>query len=281
MAATVWKGHLTFGLISIPLRLHSAARSERISFNQLHKECHARLKQPLFCPKCNRMVERTEIIKGYEHEKDQYVLFSEEEMDKVQPASARTMEILEFVRLEQVDPLHFDASYLATPEEAGQKAYYLLMEAMQQSGFAAIAKLCMHQREYTVVIRPRAKGLTLHTMYYVNEIRQVDEYGQTDKVDIKDAERKLAMQLIESLAADFDPQKYRDEYQTRLRGLLDAKLAGREVTETSQPQLAPVIDLMEALKKSLSDRQVPKKPPARMAPTVVPKTAARKSKKSG
>ena len=282
MASTVWKGHLTFGLISIPIRLYSAARSERISFNQLHKECHSRLRQPLFCPKCNRMIERTEIVKGYEHEKDQYVLFSDEEMEKVQPASARTMEILEFVKLEEVDPLHFDASYLATPEDAGQKAYFLLMNAMEQSGFAAIAKLCMHQREYTVVLRPRAKGLTLHTMYYVNEIRQVEEYGRIDKVEIKDGEKKLAMQLIESLATEFDPEKYRDEYQTRLRGLIDAKLAGREVTETPQPQLAPVIDLMEALKKSLSDRQaVPKKPPAREVLSVVQKTEARKKKKSG
>lgn len=211
MAATVWKGHLTFGLISIPIRLFSAARGERLSFNQLHKECHSRLKQPLFCPTCNRMVERTEIVKGYEYEKDQYVLFSEEELDKVEPASARTMEILEFVKLDEVDPLYFDASYFATPEEAGAKAYQLLMRAMEQSGYAAIAKLCMHQREYIVVVRPRAKGLTLHTMFYSNEIRQVAEYGQTDKVELKDQEKKLAQQLIESLAATFEPEKYHDD----------------------------------------------------------------------
>ena len=134
MATNVWKGHLTFGLISIPIRLFSAARSERVSFNQLHKECNSRLKQPLFCPTCNRMVERTEIVKGYEYEKDQYVLFTEEELEKIQPASARTMEILEFVEMKQVDPLHFDASYFATAEEAGQKAYHLLVKAMEESG---------------------------------------------------------------------------------------------------------------------------------------------------
>src|SRR5712691_8860381 len=159
MPTTVWKGHLTFGLISIPIDLFSAARSERISFNQLHKECHTRLRQPLFCPNCNRMVERSEVMKGYEYEKDQYVLFTDEELEKIEPPSARTMEILEFVKLAEVDPLHYDASYYATPEDAGRKAYSLLMKAMEDSGYAAIARLFMHQREYTVIIRPRAKGL--------------------------------------------------------------------------------------------------------------------------
>ncbi len=279
MATAVWRGHLTFGLISIPISLFSAARGERVSFNQLHKECHTRLRQPLFCPTCNRMVERTEIVKGYEHEKDQYVLFTEQELEKAQPPSARAMEILEFVKQEEVDPLHFDASYFATPEDAGKKAYYLLRKAMEDSGYAAIAKLTMHQREYTVILRQRAKGLTLHTMFYANEIRQVEEYGQTDKIELKEQEKKLALQLIESLAAPFDPQKYRDEYQERLKTLIAAKLEGREVAAAPQPQLAPVIDLMEALKKSLQEKQaVPKKPPARLVPAASqqPKKAAKK-----
>jgi len=278
MATAVWKGHLTFGLISIPIRLFSAARGERVSFNQLHKECHSRLRQPLFCPTCNRMVERSEIVKGYEYEKDQYVLFTDEELEKIAPPSARTMEILEFVKVDEVDPLHFDASYLATPEEAGQKAYRLLMDAMEESGYAAIAKLCMHQREYTVVIRPRANGLTLHTMFYSNEIRQVAEYGQTDKIELKEQEKKLARQLIESLAAVFEPQKYHDGFQESQKALIEAKLKGQEVTAAPQPQLAPVIDLMEALKKSLSERQgLPKKPPARAVEAVAPKKAGKKT----
>ncbi len=278
MATAVWKGHLTFGLISIPIRLFSAARGERISFNQLHKECHTRLRQPLFCPTCNRMVERSEVVKGYEYEKDQYVLFTDEELEKIAPPSARTMEILEFVKQDEVDPLHFDASYFATPEEAGQKAYRLLVDAMEETGYAAIAKLCMHQREYTVIIRPRASGLTLHTMFYVNEIRQVAEYGQTDKIELKEQEKKLARQLIESLAAPFEPQKYHDGFQESQKTLIEAKLKGQEVTAAPQPQLAPVIDLMEALKKSLSERQaLPKKPPARAVPAVAQKKAGKKS----
>lgn len=282
MATTVWKGHLTFGLISIPVRLFSAARGERISFNQLHEKCHSRLKQPLFCPTCNRMVERSEIIKGYEYEKDQYALFTEEELDKVQPPSARTMEILEFVKLQEVDPLYFDSSYYVTPEDAGLKAYHLLLKAMEESGYAAIAKVAMHQREHIVIVRPQSKGLALHTMFYSNEIRAAETIS-TDKIELRDAEKKLAQQLIESLAAPFDPLKYKDEYQESLRAMIAAKLKGQEVTAVAQPQLAPVIDLMEALKKSLAEKQTAaaalKKPPARAVPEIVPaqKKAGKKS----
>ena len=282
MASTVWKGHLTFGLISIPIRLFSAARGERISFNQLHSVCHSRVKQPLFCPQCNRMVERSEIVKGYEYEKDQYVLFSEEELDKIEPVSAHTMEILEFVRADEVDPLYLDASYYVNPEEAGLKAYQLLMKAMTDSGYAAIAKLTMHQREHIVIIRPGHKGLTLHTMYYTNEVRAAEALPSA-KVDLKEAEKKLAQQLIESLAAPFEPAKYHDEFQTNVRAMIDAKLKGQEITAVAQPQLAPVIDLMEALKKSIAEKQTTaqataaKKPPARAVPELVP--AQKKSKK--
>lgn len=273
MASTVWKGHLTFGLISIPVHMSAAARTERISFNQLHKVCHSRLKQPLFCPVCNRNVERSEIVKGYEYEKDQYVLFSEEELDKIEPPSAKVMEILEFVKLEEMDPLYFDSSYYVAPEEAGTKAYKLLMNAMKESGYGAIAKLTMHQREHIVILRPGSKGMTLHTMFYSNEIRAA-ETVPIDKVELKDQEKKLAQQLIESLAAPFQPEKFRDEYQENVRAMIAAKLKGQEITEVAQPHMAPVIDLMEALKKSIAEKQaapaaaagpvpVGKKPPAR------------------
>jgi len=256
MATTVWKGHLTFGLISMPMRMFTAARGERISFNQLHNVCHSRLKQPLFCPVCNRNVERSEIVKGYEYEKDQYVLFSEEELDKIEPSSAHVMEILEFVKLDEMDPLYFDSSYYLSPEDAGVKAYKLLFDAMKESGYGAIAKLTMHQREHIVIIRPGSKGMTLHTMFYSNEIRAA-EAVPTDKVEVKEPEKKLALQLIESLAAPFEPQKYRDEYQENVRAMIAAKLKGQQITEVAQPRMAPVIDLMEALKKSLAEKKAP------------------------
>jgi DNA end-binding protein Ku len=289
MASTIWKGHLTFGLISMPVHISAAARGERIGFNQLHKVCHSRLKQPLFCPVCNRHVERSEIVKGYEHEKDQYVLFSDEELDKIEPTSARVMEILEFVKLDEIDPVYFDASYYLAPEDAGLKPYLLLEKAMLESGYAAIAKLTMHQREHIVFIRPGSKGMTLHTMFYSNEIRAAESIS-TDKIQLKDQELKLAEQLIASLAVPFEPQKYRDEYQQNVRAMIDAKLKGKEVTEVAQPHMAPVIDLMEALKKSLAEKKAPaapaavaaeaggKKPPARAVQSIhsVPKRAGKK-----
>ena len=267
MATTVWKGHLTFGLISMPIRMFAAARGERISFNQLHNVCHSRLKQPLFCPVCNRQVERSEIVKGYEYEKDQYALFSEEELDKIEPPSAHVMEILEFVKLEEIDPLYFDSSYYISPEDAGLKAYQLLMNAMKESGYGAIAKVTMHQREHIVIVRPGSKGMTLHTMFYSNEIRAAESIP-TDKVEVKDQEKKLALQLIESLKAPFEPQKYHDAYQENVRAMIAAKLQGQQVTEVAQPHMAPVIDLMEALKKSLAEKPAPPTAAA-SAPTLV------------
>jgi len=249
-----WKGFLSFGLVSIPIQLAPAARTERISFNQLHKVCHSRLKQPLFCPTCNRNVERNEVEKGYEYEKDQYLLFTDEELQKVEPESAHTMEILEFVKLDEIDPLYFDASYYVTPEPAGVKGYRLLMEAMQKAGYAAIAKVTMYNREYVVIIRARDKGLTMHTMFYSNEIRPAAETG-TDKTEVKEAERSLAMQLIQSLAAPFRPEKYHDVYQEGLRTLIDAKAAGQDVIVATPVVQAPPVDLMAALKQSLAQKQ--------------------------
>src|SRR6201987_2287975 len=270
MATSVWKGYLTFGLISIPIRLFSAARSEPISLKQLHKVCNSRIRMPLFCPTCQRQVERSEIVKGYEYEKDQYVLFTEEELDKIEPESASTMEILEFVKLDEIDPLYYDASYFITPEEEGRKAYQLLLDAMEESGYAAIAKITKHQREHIVVIRPRDNGMTLHTMFYTNEIRQVAEYGQrTAAAEPKEAEKKLATQLIESLAAPFEPDKYKDQYQESMKAMIDAKQKGQVITTAPHAKLAPVIDLMDALKKSTAEKEKPaaaKKPPMRAGP---------------
>ena len=275
MATSVWKGYLTFGLISVPVRLFSAARTEHIAFNQLHKVCKTRVRQPLYCPTCERMVERSEIVKGYEYEKGQYVLVEDEEVKKIAPPSASTMEIQEFVNLADVDPLYLDASYYMVPEDAGRKAYQLLVKTMEESRRAAIAKLAMHQREYVVLVRPHDNGLTLHTMYFADEVRSLPEYGRQDEVKVKPEEVKLAKQLVESLAGDFDPKKYHDEYKEQLKALLDAKLRGQEVTVAAQPHVAPVIDMMEALKASLAARPAPpSKPPTRAAGSEADEAAA-------
>src|ERR1700723_3945282 len=170
--AAAWKGFLAFGLVSIPISLEPAARSERISFNQIHSPCGSRIKQPTYCPTCEKFVDRSEVVKGYEYEKDQYLLFSKEELEEIEPESARTMEILSFVKLEEIDPVYFDASYYAKPAEAGVKAYNLLLDAMKKTGYAGIAKVTMHNRENIVIIRARPSGFTLHTMFYQNEIPQ-------------------------------------------------------------------------------------------------------------
>jgi DNA end-binding protein Ku len=258
MASTVWKGYITFGLITIPIRLFAAARTERVSFNQIHQVCGGRIKQQTFCPQCNRTVERSELVKGYEVEKDRYVIVNDEDVKNVAPASSDTMEIVEFVKAEGIDPIYFDASYFMVAEEAGKKAYHLLFETMRKSGFSAIAQIAMHQREFTVVVRPHADGLLLHTMFYPEEVREVPEFRRDENISVKPQEVALAEQLVAGLAADFDPSKYHDDYQRRLLAMIEAKREGQTVGAEAPKRRAPVIDLMQALQKSLGE--LPRKP---------------------
>ena len=252
MASSVWKGMITFGLVSIPIRLFAAARPKRTALHQIHSVCNTRLKQPLYCPTCERMVDRSEVVKGYEYEKGQYVLVPPEEIKKITPESGRTMEILAFLEQKDVDPIYFDSSFFALPDEHADKPYVLLLKALEDTRKMGVAKVTMHQREYTVFIRSRNHGLTLHTMFYANEIAAVEGYGKNYDVKLKAEEVKLAEQLVESLTAAFKPQAYKDEFQERLNALIDAKLKGKAVTVApSQRGKAPVIDMMQALKKSI------------------------------
>ena len=260
MASTIWKGYITFGLISIPMRMFAAARTDRISFNMLHEVCSTRIKQQLFCPTCERVVERSEIVKGYEAEKNAFVLVTDDDLKNVAPESSESMEIIEFVELKEIDPLYFDASYYATPEEPGRRAYQLLLETMQKTGYAAIAKIAMHQREYTVVIRPREDGLTLHTIYYANEVRAIPEYGQTKNTEVKPQEIQLAEQLVKSLAAPFDPEKYEDAYQKRLAEMIEAKREGKAVKEAKVRKLAPSSTSWPHCKRALTKPEPRKSP---------------------
>lgn len=263
MASSVWKGSITFGLISIPIRLYAAARSSRLAMHQLHRECKTRLRQPLFCPTCNRMVERSEVVKGYEAEEGQYVILDPEEIKKISPASARTMEILTFVQTSEIDPLYFDSSYFVVHEEQGKKAYALLVKTMEDTKKVAIAKVTMHQREYTAFLRPYDHGLAMHTMYFADEIREAPGYGDTEDVKISPQEIKLAEQLVETLSEKFHLENYHDEFEARLRALIEAKQQGREIAATPVPQKAPVIDMMAALKKSLANSLGARKQPMR------------------
>ncbi|MEO7651732.1 MAG: Ku protein, partial [Bryobacteraceae bacterium] len=256
MATSVWKGHLTFGLVSLPVRLLSAARAETISFNLLHKADHSRIRQVTFCQSEDKPVPRSELVKGFEYEKDRYVVIEDEDIKKVAPKSARVMEILEFVPAKEVDPVYLESSYYMAPDEGGEKPYALLFEALRQSSYYGIAKVAMHNREHIVVLRPGKRGILLHTMYYADELRQVDEF-RTDTQLVKEKELALASHLIDALAAPFEPEKYKDTYRENLQALIETKRQGQKVVEISSPHIAPVIDIMEALRKSLEIKKKP------------------------
>lgn len=251
MASTVWKGHLSFGLVSFPVKLYSAARGESIHFNQLHKTDGSRVRQVLYCAAEEKPISRDEIVKGYEYEKDRYVVIDDADIKKVAPSTAKVMEILEFVKAADVDPIYFETSYYMAPEEAGEKPYALLFDALKKTGYLGIAKLAMHNREHIVVLRPGDKGVMLHTMYYTHEIRAVDEF-RTDLTLVKDKELALAISLIEALVADFEPQKYTDTYRDNILQMVEAKKHGDVVVEIPAPHREKVVDILDALKASLA-----------------------------
>lgn len=252
MPSSSWRGSISFGLVTIPIRLYPAARPSRINLHQLHSVCKTRLRQPLYCPHCERIVDRSEVVKGYEEKDGSYVLIDPEEIKKIQPESRRVMDILSFASRDEIDPLFFDSSYFIVAEEEGRKAYQLLLKTLEDSKRVGISKVTMHQREYTAFIRPYNNGLVLHTMYFANEIHEAPGYGKTDNVKLRPQEVKLAEQLVSSLAEDFHLEKYHDEFQARLRALIEAKEKGKkEVVAEPAARRAPVIDMMTALKKSL------------------------------
>lgn len=264
MAASVWSGYLTFGLISMPVRLFSGARASHVSFHMLHRDDLTRVKQQLVCPHENdKVVGRDEIVKGYEFRKGEYVVIEPEEIKKIEPKTAKTMEILEFVKSDEIDPIYFESSYYLMPEEAGKRPYALLQKALEDSRYVAIAKLAMHNREYTVFLRPYKGGLMLHTMYYQDEIRELDKFGEHDG-ELKQAELKVAHQLVEALAAEWEPKKYYDTFEANVKELIKAHLEGKQVSAVEKPKKpAPVVDLMEALKQSLAEMEGKKKGPQR------------------
>jgi len=278
MASSVWKGHLTFGLVSFPIRLFSAARAETISFNLLHKEDHSRIKQVTYCQAEDKPVPRTDLVKGYEYEKDHYVVIDEEDIKKVAPKTAKVMEILEFVKADQVDPIYLESSYYVAPDEGGEKPYALLFQALRESKYYALAKVAMHNREHIIVLRPGPKGILSHTMYFQDEIRQVEEF-RTDTSLVKDKELEMAKMLISSLEADFEPQKYHDEYRLNLEKMIEAKIEGKKVVEAPSEHVAPVIDIMEALKRSLAEKRKPAQAAATATATAEEETAAAPKKR--
>jgi len=276
MAASAWKGFISFGLISVPIRLFTAARSSHVAFHEIHKECGTRVHQQLYCPYDKRVVSRDEIAMGYEIDEDKYVLVEPAELKKMQPKSSSAMEITQFVKLNDVDPMYFETSYFVVPEEAGRRAYTLLYTTMKNLEYAAIAQVTMHQREQVVILRAYENGLALHTMYYPDEIRQVEEF-RTDTSIVKPKELEMAKALIESLADTFDPARYKDDYKEAVMKVVQAKIDGEVIEAPAAPQTAKVMDLMEALRASVEQAKKSRKTGGREAPAVEAKKARRKA----
>jgi DNA end-binding protein Ku len=288
MASTVWRGYISFGLVSIPVRLFRAARPERVSFRRMYRAEPEESKEPEPPPQAwkPRQVDRplpsaqTEpvlapvqqvsvrkgtdevlsqraVVKGYEYEKNRFVAVEPEELKSIAPKTSSGMEIQEFVQLSDIDPVYFETSYYVAPEEAGEKAYALLYRSLQQTGLVAIAQFAMHTREHVVVLRPGKSGILAHTMFFASEVRAGEEYRADTRL-VTQKELDLAQTLIHSLAAPFEPEKYRDTYRERVESMLAKKVQGQPVETTEPPQRqAEVVDIADALRKSLANLKKP------------------------
>ena len=260
MAATVWKGFISFGLVSFPVRLFAAARAETVHFHVLHKKDLSRVKEVWYCGEENKPIERSDIVKGYETGKNKFVVVEDEELKKIAPTTATTMDILQFVPSGEVDPVYFESSYYVAAENSTAKPYVLFMAALEASGQDAIAKIAMHNREHIVLIRPYGGGLILHTLYYADELHKANR-SATPQAKYTGKELELAKSLVSQLKAPFKPGSFEDTYRENVERLIRQKQKGQEITAVEQPRKAPVIDLMEALKRSLASGKARKSAP--------------------
>ncbi len=261
---SIGSGTISFGLVSIPIKLYTASSSAAVSFNLLHAKCGSRIKQQQVCPTCNEVVDRAGLVRGYEFAKDQYVRVADEELKSLEGEVSKVIDIAEFVPLPKVDPIYFERTFYLGPDKGGEKAYRLLTDAMAKTNRVALAKFVMRGKENLVLIRPAEGGLMLHTMYFSDEIRNFGEIDKGAGAKIKDGELDLALRLVNELSNDeFKPEQYQDEYRLRVLDLVNLKVEGKEITAVGpQVQRAQVLDLMEALKESLAKRVPKEKKPA-------------------
>jgi len=249
---TMWKGAISFGLVSIPVRVFPATEEKSVRFNQLHAKDHGRIKYQRTCAKCGEEVSYQDIVRGYEYEKDRYVVLEEEELDSIPIESSRLIDIDQFVDITEIDPIYFQKSYYLVPEEAGVKAYALLREALTENSMVGVAKVAFREKEHLASIRVHENIIVLETMYWPDEIRKA-AFEELDKdVKIRPQEVQMARSLIENLTAEWDPDKYTDEYRQALLKLIEKKVAGEEIEYVAPPEEAPkVVDLMDALRASV------------------------------
>jgi DNA end-binding protein Ku len=247
---------ISFGLVSIPVKVYTATSAQGVHFNQLHNKCGSRLKQRMVCPVCDTTVERDDIVKGFEVSKNTYVQFSGEELRLLEAERSQTLDLVEFVPEESVDLIYVERSQYLGPDKGGDKAFNLLVKAMRRTGRVAIGRQTSHGKAHVVLLRPYRKGLIMHHLYYANEVRSYDDVELGPDPRVGEHEEALADQLIASLASEaFDPSKYSDEFATRVHEAASQKVAGQELTTAPEQPQAQIIDLFEALKQSLREAE--------------------------
>lgn len=248
---TVWKGSISFGLVNVPVKMHAATETQEFHFNYLHKDCYNRVRYTKKCPHCDIEVAAEDLVQGYEYEKDRYVVLDDEDLASLEKPMSRSIDILDFIALAEVDPMYYQKSYYLSPEETAQKAYRLLCQAMADTGKVAVAKLTMRSKQHLACLRVVDENImVLETMYYPTEIRHLK--SSWDKVSPTEIEIEMARQLIENLAAPFKPEKYQDELREQVKELIEKKVAGEAFSVTAAPERGKVIDLMEALRASIA-----------------------------
>ena len=248
---SIWNGAITFGLITIPVRLYGAIEEKDISFNQLHEKDNGRIRYKRVCAECGEEVSYDEIVKGYEFEKDQYVVFTPEELERIPSDSVKAIDIVNFVDLDKIDPVYFQRPYYVAPEPTGIKAYKLLEEALEETRKVGIAKITLRDKERLATVRVKDGMLVLETMHWPDEIRPADFEELEKQPKIQPKERDMAKSLIENLSEDFNPEEFVDEYRERLESAVQAKIEGKEVAVTPEKAPTQAMDLMEALKASV------------------------------
>jgi len=266
-ARPTWKGYLKISLVNIPVRVFPATDSAAtISFNQLHRECQTRIQQKRWCPRCEVEVPNSDLVKGYEFEKGRYVVVDEDDLAKVRTESTRVINLVQFTEAKAIDPIYLERAYYLAPDGAvAAEAFAVMREGM--AGKAGVGKVALYGREYLVAIQPRGKGLVMHTLRHASEIRSMDAIDELSDVtaNVKPEEMKLARQVIQNFEGELDMSEYRDEYQEELKRIIDAKIAGEEIVEKEEEAPPKVVNLMEALRKSLDRVSSEKKKTAKAA----------------
>jgi DNA end-binding protein Ku len=255
---TIWNGSISFGLVNIPIGLALATQRNDVAFRTLHRECGTPIKQKRWCPFHEREVEADELVKGWEVAKGEFVIVEESDLEAVALQRSQSIEILRFVRLEDVDPVYFDRTYYLAPaaSEAQRRPYVLLLRAMQDSGMAAVGKFVLWGKENLSLIRPQGDTLALETLFFADDVRSKTEIEEAvEATDVKKAELELAGQVIQSLVGEWNPADFENEYRRELKAMLEAKLAGQEIKRPEPAPETPVVDLMEALRRSVADVQ--------------------------